>query len=131
MDRPEGMSITEFFEQILAKIPNPENRARATEVLEWVHKTYPQLVARIAWNQPMFTDHGTYIIGFSYAAKHMSVTPEQAGMIRFEDELEKRNISRGSMLFRVPWDEEVPFDLLSQMIEFNIDDKADITSFWR
>ena len=45
------------------------------EVLNWVVQNYPELELRIAWNQPMFTDHGTYIIGFSAASKHMAMPP--------------------------------------------------------
>lgn len=33
------------------------------EVLDWVAEHYPELELRIAWNQPLFTHHGTYIIG--------------------------------------------------------------------
>ena len=130
VDKPKDQSIAEFFEPVLSKIPD-DNRARALAVLEWVRNTYPHLVARLAWNQPMFTDHGTFIIGFSYASKHMAVAPETAGMIHFEEELEARGISHGSKMFRMPWSQDVPFDLLSQVIEFNIADKKDVATFWR
>ena len=32
----------------------------------------------------MFTHHGTYIIGFSAASKHMAMAPEHATIICFE-----------------------------------------------
>ncbi|QCB29216.1 hypothetical protein [Corynebacterium endometrii] len=31
-----------------------------------------ELGCHIAWNQPMFTHHDTFIIGFSHAKKHMA-----------------------------------------------------------
>ena len=71
------------LDEFLAAIPD-DNRERMVEVLVWVGLTYPELELRIAWNQPMFTHHGTYIIGFSAASKHMAITPERATMIRFE-----------------------------------------------
>jgi len=55
----------EVFEEFLAKIDNPQHLARVEEVLTWVPKKYPNLKPKIAWNQPMFTHHGTFIIGFS------------------------------------------------------------------
>ena len=71
------------LDEFLAAIPD-DNRERMVEVLVWVGLTYPELELRIAWNQPMFTHHGTYIIEFSAASKHMAITPERATIIRFE-----------------------------------------------
>lgn len=56
-----------FYDDYLAKIENPDHRQKMVRVLQWVEKRYPNLAGRIAWNQPMFTDHGTFIIGFSVA----------------------------------------------------------------
>ena len=59
-----------------------DNRAWMVDVLVWVGFTYPKLKLRIAWNQPMFAHHGTYIIGFSAASKHMATASERATVIR-------------------------------------------------
>ena len=37
---------------------------------------FPQLKEENKWNQPMFNDHGTFIIGFSIAKGHIAVAPE-------------------------------------------------------
>ena len=44
-------------------------------MLDWVAHHYPELALRIAWNQPMFTHHGTFIFGFSAGSKHMAMVP--------------------------------------------------------
>ncbi len=77
----------EVFGDYLARIDNPQQRMRTEEVLTWVMKKFPDLVPRIAWNQPMFTDHGTFIIGFSIAKHHLAVSPERAGILHFSDEI--------------------------------------------
>ena len=51
------------------------------DVLVWVRLTYPELELHIAWKQSMCTHHGTYIIGFSAASKHMAMAPEHATII--------------------------------------------------
>ena len=51
------------------------------DVLVWVRFTYPELELHIAWKQSMCTHHGTYIIGFSAASKHMAMAPEHATII--------------------------------------------------
>lgn len=77
----------EVFAGYLANIDNPQHRARTEEVLAWVTRKFPNLMPKIAWNQPMFTDHGTFIIGFSVAKHHLAVAPERAGIIHFSDEI--------------------------------------------
>ena len=72
------------LDEYLETMPDVQHRARMVDVAVWVGLTYPELELRIAWNQPMFTHHGTYIVGFSAASKHMAMAPERATMIRFE-----------------------------------------------
>ena len=119
------------LDEYLKAIPNDDNRARMVEVLNWAAERYPDLVLRIAWNQPMFTHHGTYIIGFSAASKHMAVAPERATMIRFESVMRERGTDFGTMLARQPWDKPFDYELLDAFIQDQLTDKRDITSFWR
>ena len=121
----------EVFAEYLAGIDNPEHLARTEEVLGWVTKKFPNLVPKIAWNQPMFTDHGTYIIGFSVAKLHLAVAPESAGIIHFSDEIVQAGYDHTKQLVRMKWNRPVDFSLLEKMIEFNITDKADCSTFWR
>lgn len=65
------------FEDFLNDIVNLEHRAKTEEVLKWVHNNYPNLEPKVKWNQPMFTDHGTFIITFSIAKKHLAISPEK------------------------------------------------------
>ena len=114
----------EDFLEFIEHINNGQQRARTQEVLEWVKSQFPNLEARIAWNQPMFTEHGTFIIGFSVSSKHLAVSPERAGMVRFTNEITKAGYSQSKMLFRIRWEEPVNYILLDQIIRFNCIDKA-------
>ncbi|MBK5485841.1 iron chaperone [Peribacillus sp. TH16] len=121
----------EVFIEYLASIDNPQHRDRTEEVLVWVTKKFPNLMPKIAWNQPMFTDHGTFIIGFSVAKHHLAVAPERAGIIHFSDEIVQAGHDHTKQLIRIQWDSPVNFSLLEKMIEFNILDKTDCSTFWR
>ncbi|MCR2805925.1 iron chaperone [Paenibacillus soyae] len=121
----------EAFADYLDRIDNPDHRERMEEVFGRVAERFPNLVPKIAWNQPMFTDHDTFIIGFSMAKKHMAVAPEKAGIERFSDAIVQAGYDHTKELVRIPWNRPVDFALLEQMIEFNIQDKADCTTFWR
>ncbi|MGE7186576.1 iron chaperone [Peribacillus sp. NPDC006672] len=121
----------EVFAEFLAKIDNPQHRDRTEEVLAWVIKKYPNLMPKIAWNQPMFTDHGTYIIGFSVAKHHLAVAPEIAGIKYFSEKIVQAGYDHTKQLVRIKWDRPVDYSLLESMIEFNIWDKAACSTFWR
>ena len=126
-----GENDMEVFAEYLARIDNPQHRDRTEEVLAWVTRKFTNLEPKIAWNQPMFTDHGTYIIGFSIAKKHLAVAPESAGINHFSDEIVQAGYDHTKQLVRIPWDSPVDFSLLEKMIEFNMLDKADCSTFWR
>ena len=119
------------LDEFLATIPDDDNRERMVDVLVWVGLTYPELELRIAWNQPMFTHHGTYIIGFSAASKHMAMAPERATMIRFEPVMRERGTDFGKMFARQPWNKPFDYELLDAFIQHQLNEKQNITSFWR
>jgi len=121
----------EVFKEFLDKIVHPDHRLRTEEVLGWVAAEFPELAPRYAWNQPMFTDHGTFIIGFSTSQKHLAVAPERAGIVRFADAIVEAGYEHSKMLVRLPWEKPVDYDLLRKMIEYNRTEKADCTTFWR
>lgn len=121
----------ETFAEFIARIDNPEHQARTEEVLNWVTEKFPNLKQKIAWNQPMFTDHETFIIGFSVSKQHLAVAPEKAGIIRFSEEITQAGYDHTKELVRMKWKQEIDFSLLERMIEFNIKDKAECSTFWR
>ncbi|MCU9612695.1 iron chaperone [Caldibacillus lycopersici] len=121
----------EIFGKFIGQIDNQQHRARTEAVLGWVAKEFPNLMPIIKWNQPMFTDHGTYIIGFSVSKHHLAVAPELAGINYFSEQIMASGYEHSKQLIRMPWDRPVDYDLLKKIIEFNMMDKAECTTFWR
>lgn len=74
----EGAGGLETLADYLAQAKAPQRRVRMAEVLEWAERTFSGLEPRVAWNQPMFTDHGTFIVGISVSAGHLAVSPGRA-----------------------------------------------------
>ena len=106
----------ELFDEYLERIGDPRHRARIQEVLAWVAETFPELTPRIAWSQPMFTHHGTFIIGFSTAKNHLAIAPERAGLERFSEDIRRAGYSHSQQLLRMEWDRPVDYALLEAMI---------------
>ena len=119
------------FEEYLDRIENPQHRARTEEVLHWVANSFPMLKPKIAWNQPMFTDHGTFIIGFSVAKHHLAVAPEKEGIDHFSDEIIRAGYHHTKQLLRIEWDKAIDYTLLGKIINYNITEKSNCSTFWR
>lgn len=124
--------MMELFDRFLAsqKLAS-DQKARLLEVLGWAEETFPRLEEKIGWNQPMLTDHGTFIISFAPFKKHLAVAPEIAAMKQFKEAINKAGYSQTESTFRIGWAQPVDYDLLQQIIEFNIREKRDLTTFWR
>ncbi len=121
----------EDFQAYLNSIDEPEKRERMRNILSFVRETFPQLKEEIRWNQPMFTDHGTFIIGFSMAKNHISVAPESPVIDVFQKDIEEAGYSYTKGLFRIRWTDKVDYDLLRRIVAFNIEIKKDMKKFWR
>ncbi|MDR6722040.1 uncharacterized protein YdhG (YjbR/CyaY superfamily) [Paenibacillus amylolyticus] len=123
--------MMEAFAEYLASIDNPEHKERTEEVLKWITEKFPSLKTKIAWNQPMFTDHETFIIGFSVSKQHLAVAPEKVVIDQFSEEIVQAGYEHTNQLIRMKWKLPIDYSLLERIIEFNIKDKADCTTFWR
>jgi uncharacterized protein YdhG (YjbR/CyaY superfamily) len=119
------------FQEYLNGIEDPNKRERMKSIFSYIKKTFPQLKEEIKWNQPMFTDHGTFIIGFSMAKAHIAVAPESAAMGLFQQEIEEAGYSHTKGLFRIQWTDEVHYDLLRRIVAYNIESKKNMKKFWR
>lgn len=121
----------ENFDDYLNTIDDEEMRQKVAGIYQHVEKTFPDLGKRVAWNQPMYTDHDTFIIAFSAAKNHVSVAPEKAALRKFKEEIKAADYDLLKETFKIKRKQPVDFDLLDAMIRFNIEDKIDCETFWR
>lgn len=128
---PGAAALPEEIQPFFDSIPDPAHRERARTILEWVSETFPELTAAYKWKQPMFMLGPTFIIGFSAASKHMAFAGEQHTMELFHDRLVAADLNPTKMLARIGWEAPVPYDLLAEIIEYNMETKRGFTTFWR
>lgn len=119
-----------IFDEYLDKIEE-KNRKDLEAIFQWMEEEYPGLEKRLAWGHPTYTDHGTFIISFEAHKKDLGICPEAKGVGRFSQKLEERGLKYGKMTFKIPWDRDIDFGLLREIIDFNIEDKKDWDKFWR
>lgn len=119
------------FKEFLNKIDEPDKREHLESILNYIKEGFPQLKEEIKWSQPMFSDHGTFIIGFSIAKGHIAIAPESKVIELFNKEIKEAGYSHTKELFRIKWSDEIDFELLKKIIAYNIEDKKDMTKYWR
>jgi uncharacterized protein YdhG (YjbR/CyaY superfamily) len=120
-----------IFKDFIEGIQDESKKNKLITIFEFIVNKFSNLTPRFAWNQPMFTDHGTFIIAFSVAKNHISVAPEAKAIQKFKEQIEKSQYECSSMIFRIKFTQEIDFLLLEKIIEFNIIDKAEHSKFWR
>src|SRR5262249_19254239 len=123
------------FNDFLEAMPDKKNRAQLQQVLDDIQKEFPNLDQRVAWNQPLFADHGTFIMGFSTAKTNFAVAAELVALEKFSEQVEQVGLTHTKQLIRVPWGTTTSsgpvLDLLFDIVRFNITDKKDVDTFWR
>lgn len=124
------MKIKEF-DTYLGNIENAKHKEILKDLLTQIATDFPGLDTRIAWNQPMFTHHGTFIIGLSVSKKHISLSPEWKAINEFKEKIKEAGYEYGKMTIKLPWDNEVDYNLIKELIEYNIEDKKEVKTFWR
>ena len=117
-------------EEYLDSIADSDHRDEFNELLNWVHATWPQLVCEIKWNQPMFTDHGTFIIGFTALTNHVTVGSEPRAFEHAVPLIEQQHLKRGKKTFQIPYGRSDAWEVLEQIIDSTIADKRDVQTFW-
>ena len=119
------------FSELIQGIECESHSKRVEKLFNWIDEKYPKLDAVIKWKQPMFTNHGTFIIGFSVSKKHLAVAPEKIAIQHLEEDIQKAGYDYTKEIVRIPWNRNVNYELLEKMIDFNIWDKANCSTFWR
>ena len=117
-------------EEYLGSIADERHRTKFKELLDWVHATWPQLVCEVKWNQPMFMDHGTFIIGLTALTNHVTVGSEPRAFEHAMPLIEQQHLKRGKKTFQIPYERSDAWKVLEQIIEFTIADKRDVQTFW-
>lgn len=119
------------FENLLKTIPTPEIRAKMREILSWIQREYPRLTPVIKWSQPMFVLDQTFIIAFSAAKHHLNIAPEKKTLDLFKDPIKQAGYHQTTMLIQVKKHQTIDYPLLKAIIDYNIEDKKGMKTFWR
>lgn len=125
------MATIKNLDMYLETIELTTSKNKFLSIIKWIKKEFPELTLEIKWNQPMFIKDDTFILSLSALKNHYSIAPEYKTMELFKGKIKKSKFSQTKMLFRVKYTEEMDFELLREIINYNIKDKEGFTKFWR
>ena len=120
-----------LFKPYLEKIEDEKDRKKVRDVYKWIEDQFPDLQREVKWSTPLYSHHGTFIIGVKPARKHFSINPEFKGIDVFSDKIKKAGYTHEKMTYKIKYSDEVDYELLKEIIEYNIEDKKDAVKFWR
>ena len=120
-----------LFKPYLEKIEDEKDRKKVRDVYKWIEDQFPDLQREVKWSTPLYSHHGTFIIGIKPARKHFSINPEPEGINVFSDKIKKAGYTHEKMTYKIKYSDEVDYGLLKEIIEYNIEDKKDAVKFWR
>ncbi len=121
----------DIFADYIEGIQAPDQREKFAELIAWVRETFPTLEERIAWGMPTFTDHGTFIISFNVTKKALAFSPEGRGIQQFAMRMSEAGWKPLTMKVNIPWSLPIDYNLLAEVISFNVEDKRDVSTYWR
>lgn len=99
-----------------------ENQINMDDLTRWLVKS-----KEIQWDYKNIAKRQ----GLIESKQHMAVAPEGVGIDHFFNEIEQAGYDSTKGLMRIRWEKPVDYPLLDKIIEFNILDKAECTTFWR
>lgn len=118
------------FLTFLESIDDNTKKEKMEMLLCWVSDNFTYLIPIIAWKQPMFLEHGTFIIGFSYSKKHISIAIEADFFEKFKNSILASDYKCSKVLFFIEWDAIINYSLLNEIIQYIITTKKTCNSFW-
>ena len=106
------------IDEYIAGFPND-----VQEILKKIRMTIraaaPEAEEKISYQMPTFTLNGN-LIHFAAYEKHIGLYPAPAGTEEFKKKLSTYRAAKSSVRF--PLDEPIPFDLISQLVKFRVEE---------
>jgi len=97
----------------------PEDVQKILEkVRKTIRKAAPRADEAISYQIPTFNLNGHYLIYFAGYKKHIGLYPAPRGTDEFREELSAYEGGKGTVRF--PYDQPIPYDLISRIVKFKV-----------
>jgi uncharacterized protein YdhG (YjbR/CyaY superfamily) len=109
------------MDEYIARFP-PDVQQILEEIRSAIRKAAPDAQETISYQMPTFTLKGN-LVHFAAFKKHIGFYPTPTGIEAFKNELSEFEGGKGSVKF--PLDKPIPFDLISKIVQFRVQENLD------
>jgi uncharacterized protein YdhG (YjbR/CyaY superfamily) len=106
------------IDEYIARFPR-DVQERLEQIRKTVKKAAPDAKEAITYQIPTFTLHGN-LVHFAAFKEHIGFYPAPRGNEQFRQELSAYEGGKGTVRF--PLDKPIPFDLISKMVKFRVEE---------
>lgn len=114
-------SVPTTIDEYIAGFP-PDVQEILQKIRMTVRAAAPDAQETISYQMPTFTQHGN-LVHFAAFKKHIGFYPVPTGIEAFKQELSAYQGGKGSVRF--PLDEPIPYDLISRIVKFRVQENLD------
>lgn len=126
-DLDDATKIKLYFE----KVEDLNNRNLVSKLYEDLVGLDENLNILYAWNNPMIKYKETFICGVTVAKAHFTLAFEAEALDFFRERIIENGYGMNLKTFKIKYNQEIDFELLSQMVLFSIELKKDAKGFWK
>jgi uncharacterized protein YdhG (YjbR/CyaY superfamily) len=119
-NQPAPTTIDEYIAGFPAEIQAVLEKVRLT-----IREAAPDAQETIGYGIPTFTYYGN-LVHFGAYKKHLGFYPAPRGIEKFKDELSVYEGAKGTVQF--PYDQPIPYDLISRIVVFRVQDNLERAS---
>jgi uncharacterized protein YdhG (YjbR/CyaY superfamily) len=111
-DQPGPKNIDEYIADF-----SPEVQAILQQIRQTIRQAVPTAIEAIKYQIPTFVLNGN-LVSFGAYQRHIGLYPIPAGTQKFQKAIAAYRSAKSSV--RLPLDEPIPFDLISQLVKFRV-----------
>lgn len=116
-----GQTSPQNIDEYIASFPR-DIQAILEKVRATIRKAAPEAEETIKYQIPTFTLNGN-LVHFGAFKTHIGFYPTAGGIEKFKKELSAYAGAKGTVRF--PLDQPVPFDLISKIVKFRVQENAE------
>ena len=114
-----GKSTPKDIDEYIAHFPK-DIQAILQKIRKTIQKAAPEATETINYRMPTFTLNGN-LVHFAAFEKHIGFYPTPSGIEKFKKEIDAYQNAKGSVQF--PLDQPIPYDLISRVTEFRVQEQ--------
>ncbi len=126
----ENLSDIEKVKLYFDQVGNSNAQHIVEELYNWLITLDDNLMPLYAWNKPMIKYNETFICGVTVAKQHMTLAFETQVQDMFKDQIIASGYGLNLKTFKIKYNQEINYELLTEMVMYSIKLKKSITTFW-